>query len=154
MRNLKNWLAVVILLFSTSVWANSHEKTANELLDVMEINKILSESINATLELQMKSQPKMKPFEGTMRAFFSEYMSGESLRDSFTELYMNTYTEEEMKELIAFFKTPTGKKSIQMTAQLTAKGAEIGQKRVMENAHVLQRMIKEEAERIKLTQNQ
>ena len=56
---------------------------------------------------------------------------------------------KELKELTAFYETPTGKKTIEKMPQLMAQGAQIGAARVQENMAELQAMIKEESERLK-----
>ncbi|WP_367988917.1 DUF2059 domain-containing protein [Vibrio sp. NTOU-M3] len=153
MNFLKKTLIVTLMVFSSQSLANPHKEAAYQLIEAMELNQLMSETIDSMLQVQLQSQPQLKPFESTMREFFNTYMSGDSLKDSFAELYMSVYTEQELKELIAFLNTPTGKKSIKMTPILTAKGAAIGQQRVMENAHILERMIKEEAERLEVLKN-
>ncbi|ENP8343862.1 DUF2059 domain-containing protein [Vibrio harveyi] len=153
MKYINQTIAMFMVLLSVNSWANTHEDAAHELMDAMELNQLMSESIDSMLSMQLQTQPQLQPFESTMREFFSTYMSGESLRESFVELYMSAYTEQELRELAAFLNTPTGKKSIKVSPMLTAQGAAIGQQRVVENAHILERMIQEEAERIKHLQS-
>ena len=75
-------------------------------------------------------------------------MSGESLREGFLEIYIETFTEKELKEMNAFYNTATGKKALKETPALMSKGAALGQKRVQENISELQGMIAEEAKKI------
>ncbi|MBY6198180.1 DUF2059 domain-containing protein [Vibrio hangzhouensis] len=152
MKCLNKAITLLVVFFSINSWASSHEDAAHELMDAMELNQLMSETIDSMLEMQLQTNPQLQPFESTIREFFAKYMSGESLRGSFVELYMSAYTENELREIAAFLKTPTGKKLTRLTPMLTAKGAAIGQKQVMENAHVLEKMIKEEADRIKQLQ--
>jgi len=79
----------------------------------------------------------------------------ESLEQEFITLYFNTFTEKELRELISFYKTPTGQKALKVTPELTAQGAAIGRKRIQDNLDELKQMISEEAQRIqKLQQKQ
>ncbi len=83
-----------------------------------------------------------------MKVFFSKYMSEESLKDQFVDIYVETFTENELNLINAFYSTPTGKKVLRETPSLMAKGAKLGEQKVLENISELRKMIEEEAERI------
>lgn len=153
MRYVKKGLVVLCVFLSANTWANSHKEAAYDLIDAMNLNQLMSETIDSMLAVQLQAQPQLQPFQGTMKEFFNTYMSGDSLRDDFALLYQSAYTEQELNELAAFLQSPTGQKSLKLSPMLTAQGAQIGQKRVMENAHILEQMIKEEAERIQAAKN-
>ncbi len=130
------------IVFADSV---SHKKAANEFLNTMDIDTLLSQSIEATMQLELKNNPVLRPYESTLRKFYNTYMSGESLREDFIKLYTDTFTEKELNDMNDFYKTSTGQKAIKATPALMVKGAEIGQQRVMENIDQLKIMIEEEA---------
>jgi uncharacterized protein len=46
----------------------------------------------------------------------------EMLRESFVRIYAKYFTEEEIADLIAFYQTPTGRKSMQIMPQLMSEG--------------------------------
>ena len=143
-------LALVFATISFSSFSDtaSHEAAANELLNTMNLNELLEESIEVTLNMELQQNPSMLPYKETMKEFFRTYMSGESLRGDFILLYTETFTEEELKEITAFYLTPTGQKTINTATDLMAKGAAIGQQRVVDNISELQFMIEQEAKRI------
>ena len=143
-----------VTLTNTLASSDSHKSAANELLNTININELLSESIDAMLQLELSSNPSLIPFEGTMRSFFNKHMSGESLRGEFIKMYMNTFTESELIELNKFYNTKTGQKALKTAPQLMAEGAALGQQRVEENILDLQNMIEEEALRIQQLQQE
>ncbi len=146
---------VTLTTFSASyASSDSHEKAASDLLDVMHLNELLSQTMDSMLQLQLKQNPQLKPFSDTIKQFLNKYMSGDSLRDDVVKLYTETFTEQELIKITDFYKTPTGQKALEVTPELSAKIAAIGQKRVGENMPELKKMIAEEAERIKKLQNQ
>ena len=130
----------------------SHRASASRLLDTMEINVLLAGTIESMLQLELSKNPALQPFENTIRDFFNKYMSGESLRDAFIDIYVETFTENELNELNAFYSTPTGQKTLKETPALLAKGARIGEQRVQENIPELKLMIQEESKRIQALQ--
>jgi len=144
----------VVISTSTQASSDSHKNAANELLDTININELLSQSIDAMLQLELSNNPSLIPFENTMKSFFNKYMSGDSLRDEFLVMYMNTFTEGELIEINNFYKTETGQKALKTAPQLMADGAALGQQRVEENIQELETMIKEESLRIQNLQQQ
>lgn len=147
-------ITLFVFSFQTNVRADadSHRKAADELLNTMDLNTLLSESIDSMLQIQLSNNPELKLFEKTMKAFFNKHMSGESLREEFIDIYTETFTEKELRIINAFYNTPTGKKALKEMPSMMSKGAEIGQRRVRENLPELQRMIAEETERIQQIQ--
>ncbi len=149
-------LTIVFIVFLTQANAfadiNSHRKAASELLDTMDINTLLVGSIESMLQLQLSNNPALLPFENTMRVFLNKHMNGESLRKGYIDIYVETFTESEIKITNEFYKTPTGQKTLKETPTLLAKGAKLGQQRVEENLPELQKMIAEEATRIQKLQ--
>jgi uncharacterized protein len=80
-------------------------------------------------------------------------MSFESILDDLVDIYREAFTEEELKQLTAFYSTPVGKKSIEKTPELFQKGGMIGSSRVQHNLIELQRMIEAESERLERLQS-
>ncbi|MBN2641745.1 MAG: DUF2059 domain-containing protein [Victivallales bacterium] len=139
-------LTTLILFFSvTSVNANEKRSTkvVYELFKVMEMPVTYQESIEKMLEVQIKQNPSIAPLKDTMLKFFNKYMGWESMKEDMAKIYMKNFTDEELKELIIFHKTPVGRKTAMLMPVLTSEGAALGQKRVQENMHELQMMIKE-----------
>lgn len=80
-------------------------------------------------QFQVMVEPliKMVPQEN-QDAFKKELeASVEDLYAKLAVVYMDSYTEKEVDEILAFYATPIGKKMIAETPKLTKKGMEIGQ---------------------------
>jgi len=154
---IRRWsLLFACLLFSSLAVADeeSHKAAALSLLETMQMDELLLQSIEAMLQLEIQNNPSLAPFAGTMRKFYSTYMSGDSLREEFARMYSEAFTEQELNEINAFYLTPTGQKAISETPTLMSKGAQIGQQRVLANISELQFMIQEEANRISELQSE
>ena len=70
------------------------------------------------------------------------------IKHDIARMYAKDFTEKELDELAKFYQTPLGRKAARLLPQYAAKGAEIGQRKVMENMSELQKMIAEEEERL------
>ena len=119
----------------------SHRAAAESLLNMMDMDNVMSQSVDQMLQMQVKQNPAIVPFQQQMKIFLSKYMSWASMKEDMVKLYQAEFTESELKELVAFYQTPVGKKTIQKMPQLLSKGAEIGQKRIQEHLPELQAAI-------------
>lgn len=121
----------------------SHLKAAEELLDSVQMESSLNGIMEEILQSQIASDPKKARLEPVIRKFFKKYMSFEALKPDFIRLYASNFTESELKELAAFYRTDVGKKAITKMPLLFAQGGEIGKKKVLEHLPELIQMIRE-----------
>jgi uncharacterized protein len=145
---LSYFFAVAILLTAGSTSfadTKSHRKAAEDMLDVIGVETQLQSAIDQTLDMQIKANPQIAPFKGAMKKFFLKYMSWSSLKDDIVSIYVETFTEQELNEIKAFYLTPAGKKLASKMPELMGKGMELGVKRVQEHQDELRQMIQEEA---------
>jgi hypothetical protein len=147
--------AVMVLVIAVGgAWAaeDAHYQAASELLELAHMDEVLSQTIDQMLDLQIQQNPELALYEKVMREFFAKYMSWDALKEDFIKIYMEEFTEAELKDMIAFYKTPTGQKAITKTPVLASRGAQLGQQRVQDNINELIQMIKDETERLKAAQ--
>lgn len=76
-----------------------------------------------------------------MEAFFSKYFNYTTIKDPLATIYAETFTEKKLKDLIAFYKTPTGQKAAEKQSDLMQKGMLLGQQEVQKHLPELQEMI-------------
>lgn len=122
-------------------------KTAEELLSIVGIEQNLEKSIDQMLAVQLQQNPAMEPYKEIMRKYLNKYMSYETLKPDLVAIYAETFTTSELNELVAFYKSKTGRKVIEVMPVLMTKGAQMGISRVQSNIAELQEMIKVEAEK-------
>lgn len=127
---------------------NSHRKAAENLLIAMNINQTAAETVDKMVELEIEKNLQLSLFKDVMRGFFLKYMTGDVLIDFLSGLYMDEFSENELIELTAFYKTPTGQKAIKKLPLLSQKGARWGQKQVSDNVDELKKLIADEAKRL------
>ncbi len=123
----------------------THRASAEALLNNMDMDKLMSQSIDQMLQMQAQQNPAIAPYQAQMKTFLSKYVSWAAMKDDMVKIYVAAFTEPELKELNAFYQTPLGKKTVQKMPTLLAKGAELGQKRVQEHLPELQAAIQSQA---------
>ena len=109
----------------------------------MDMDKFMSQTLDTMMESQIKMNPAREQFRDVFKKFFSKYFSWESLEEEFVKLYKEEFTEDEIIELIKFYKTDIGRKTIKKLPLLMQKGSQLGEQRVMENIQELEKMIME-----------
>lgn len=138
---------VAMALFATTASADptSHRQAVEDLLVAMHTESVMQRSLDTVLDMQVQANPAVAPFRATMAAFFRKYMGWEAIKQDYIALYMEAFTEAEVKDLIKFYGTKTGKKSAVKVPELMAKGAEIGQRQVQAHMPELLKMLEEAA---------
>ena len=141
--------AVLVGCVSTLSAAESgtHQKAAEQTLSLMDMETVLKKSVDEMMKAQIQANPTIAPFEGVMRQFFAKHMSWDSLKADLVKVYMEEFSEQELKDLNAFYQTPTGKKAVQSMPTLMSKGSQIGTQKVQQHMPELQAAIAEEAKK-------
>lgn len=131
----------------SSAWAADEDalKAAEELLNTLNMETLLSDSIDAVLTAQVQQEPQLRQHEQAMRTFLRKHMSYASLKPDFLRIYADAFTADELRQLSAFYRTPLGIKTVQLMPQLMQQGSELGMRRVQENLPELEAMIAESA---------
>ncbi len=139
MNNFKLFLRCGILIITMAIAPklmaeNSHWQSANQLLETVQFDKTMSDAVNAIIEMQAQANPEISQSEkDAFRTFFSKYMGGASLKEDVIKLYTETFTEEQIRQLTAFYKTDLGQMTISKIPELMQKSMEFSQTRAMEH---------------------
>jgi hypothetical protein len=120
---------------------NSHRAAVIELCNVMDLEHVMQDSMNRMIDLQLQQAPQIQGARPQFEKFFGKYLSWNALKDDYIKLYMDSFSEPELRELTAFYKTPTGRKAVKQMPALLQKGAEIGASRVREHMGELMQML-------------
>lgn len=137
-----------ILLCSTLAFATpasadeaSHRAAVLEYFKLADMEKFMNETMDQMLQAQVQMNPGMTPYQQLFKDFLAKYMAWKVVEPEFVTLYMKAFTEAEMKQMLAFYRTPIGKKALRETPRLMQQGGQIGAKRVQENmSELMQQM--------------
>jgi hypothetical protein len=99
---------------------------AKELMQVMHVEKTMHDQIASAFDLQVQNNPAMAPMRPAMQQFLDKYLTWDAIGPQLTAIYAETFTESELKDLIAFYKSPTGQKVAAQSATLAAKAQGVG----------------------------
>jgi uncharacterized protein len=136
-------MVVTLIALGAPVRADekSHRAAALELCEVTHMERSMQESMRRMMELQIQQTPQLAQARPQLLKFFEKYLSWGSMKEDFIKLYQQSFSEQELREIIAFYKTPTGQKSVLQMPILLQRGAEIGSARVREHLPELMEMM-------------
>jgi hypothetical protein len=119
-------------------------RLAARLLDAMQMSKTVEDQFAMIRDMQkgmmtqMVTQMGMPPdalsgveaVQEEVAQVVAHDLSWEAAKASYTEIYASTFSESELKGLIAFYHSPAGRALVLKTPDLTAKTMEIGQRQL------------------------
>jgi len=112
---------------------SKHRAAAENLMIMIHLEDQMHSMTEVMLKAQLQGNPKLADFEDIMRGFFAKYISYAALKEDLVNLYVEHFTEAELRDMAAFYSTPTGQRCIQLMPSLLQKGADLGRERVTEH---------------------
>ena len=150
--------ATIVCAFAWLSIANAEEARnralAEELLDAMEMQKTIEKSFEMVKQMipaQMKqmgvsenasSDKAQEATQETMDLIMKE-MSWDKLKDDYISIYAETFTEEELEGLVAFYKSPIGRKFIEKQPELMKRAMEVSQRQMMDIMPKVRKLVEE-----------
>lgn len=126
----------------------THRRAVEELFEVLGMERAHNEGMEQMLTIQVQQNPQIGLFRDAHRRFFEKHMSWESLKEEFIGVFMEEFSEDEIRELITFYRTPTGIKTVKKLPVLMSKGSRLQARLMRENMPELERMIRDEQAKI------
>ncbi|WP_138429143.1 DUF2059 domain-containing protein [Fodinibius saliphilus] len=136
-------LTVFLFIFSATAFAqiDSHMQAVNELMEVMHMKEQITESADRMLKLQVQASPQMAQHQDIMSDFFHKYINWKNIGDDIKKVYKETFTEDEIRELTAFYNSDIGQKYARLTPTITEETAKITQGVIKDHQMELQQKI-------------
>lgn len=123
--------------------APSHLAAARELVDAVRLVEVAATGVQVSIDEQIRGTPSLEPYRTLMKDWATSLFATDEAKNAFAGLYASTFTEAELRQLVAFYHTPLGMKLAGSQATLTVRGAEIG--RNLAQAHQAELMARLQA---------
>ena len=130
----------LLILFGQNSFADetSHRKAVEELFILMGIPKMM-DSTKIQTEQMIFQQIKQQGIPDTKKPIIDKYMSKivdlitdtmiwDKLKSEISDLYVTNFTETEVNDMLAFYKSSTGKKFIEKMPVIIKSSMEIAQR--------------------------
>lgn len=135
---------IITLAWSTlAVFAqeNKRQALAEELLTIMDMQSSIEQSFAKVKQMLPQQMKSMQQAMGTTNVpesvsaqttkifdLVAEELSWNKMKAEYVALYAETLNEQELRDLIAFYKTPTGQSFVKKQPELMQRAMEINQK--------------------------
>lgn len=166
---MKSFFSILTLALLFLPYAHSQESSnlGMELVRIMKMEEQLKLSLNVAGQSQVdmirkmfpqNSSPNLTPeqkalteqFSAKMMSDVMEFMTKELDLNDYVKktaaIYDNLFTQDELKQMIAFYQSPAGQKMVQKTPEIMVQSMEIMQEQMMRIIPKLQIFTKERAE--------
>lgn len=133
---MKRKLLLVLFAAAATCFADdaSHRKVASDMIDLVNGPAALRTGIESALEPMVEELKTHGAPEGAIRElkeavtdWANKEIVWDEIKPKLVEIYVRDFTEDELKQLLAFYKTPVGAKALKIMPNLFAEGARIGQ---------------------------
>lgn len=129
------FIAVALSLAAAAPAAAQPEPSAGEMeavRELLEVSRTRETFIRGMeLGLEQGSGGRLTPeVKRALREFMDEHFRYEDLEPEFIRLYTDLYTEEELRGMTAFYRTPVGQRVIATSPELAVGSQRIAQERL------------------------
>lgn len=138
---MKKIVIVSALFLGMSTFAQTKETKIRELITLTGGDKLASQGVSQNIGKYQKAYP------GVPRTFWDEFskeMSPEKFAELYVPIYSKYYTEAEIDDLIKFYQTPIGKKTLEVMPLILKESMKAGAKMGEETSAKIMKKIDEE----------
>lgn len=140
-------LSACVLLLSgiggSQALASSHDQAVLDLLRLMGLERSMMGGATAMVDAQIQANPAIAPYRDVMLEWIGKYFTWDAMVPEVSRIYKEAFTEPELREMIAFYQTPTGQKALARMPELMQKGASVGVTLAQKHSGELEKMVQE-----------
>ena len=120
---------------------NSHLEQVEILFKLTHMEQKINESVASVAQLQLRQNPALEAKSDRLMAFLNRHIGWDAMKSDLTQMYMQTFTEEELKVINDFYITTTGQKVITIVPQLVQERNQLAMQRLQQNIGELQTLM-------------
>ena len=140
---------LITLLLSTSLILpgltaaddKGHMEQVDILFKLTRMEQKINESVKSVAQLQLRQNPALAAKNDQLMAFLERHIGWNAVKADLYAMYMQTFTEDELKTINDFYITPLGQKVIVIVPQLVQERNRLAMQRLQENVGELQQIM-------------
>lgn len=144
LRALTSLVAILIIpvsLFATPTEVDSHRQAVERLFELTHMPKLIDDSVEGVLNLQIAQDPALAEHREALRAFLEKYIGWQALKGDLAAMYLQAFTKAELDKMNAFYSSPTGQKVLQRLPELVQQRNRLAMQRLQQHIGELRREI-------------
>jgi hypothetical protein len=119
---------------------SAHEKAARELVQLVGADRLAREGAESMLAT-IPDSSETAVYKEVSRTWYEKLFAEEDFESEMVRLYMDRFSEKELREITAFYKTPAGRKAINTLPELMRLSATYGLRKAQEHASELEELV-------------
>ena len=140
---------LITLLLSTSLILpgltaaddKGHIEQVEILFKLTRMQQKIDESVESVAQLQLRQNPALAAKNDQLMAFLERHIGWNAVKADLYAMYMQTFTEDELKTINDFYITPLGQKVIVIVPQLVQERNRLAMQRLQQNVGELQKIM-------------
>ena len=133
--------ASLILPGLTAADDKGHMEQVDILFKLTRMEQKINESVESVAQLQLRQNPALAAKSDQLMAFLERHIGWNAVKADLYAMYMQTFTEDELKTINDFYITPLGQKVIVTVPQLVQERNRLAMQRLQENVGELQAIL-------------
>ncbi len=143
-------LALVIIVIGMPVAAAgapsaARREAATELLHTINLERAMDSGSTAMADAMIQQNPMLGPYRDVIQKWASTFMTWQNLGPKYVDLYADSFTADELRQMNAFYKTPVGQKALTLMPEMMRRGARFSMDVAQQHLGELQQMIRARA---------
>lgn len=134
-------LLLALPLTAGAAGRSSHEQAVRELFQVMGLERSAVAGATTMIDAQVQANPAIEPYRDVMVEWATRYLTWEAMVPAMTAIYQETFSEPEIREMIAFYRTTTGKKVLETLPDVMQRSADVGVALAQQHQGDLEKMV-------------
>ncbi len=135
---MKKIVTIIVTFLSVNLSFAQETEKLSPSMELMKLLKFENTLINTSKlgftpffkQLRNKGMPEeaIQDLKGVSDIYFRQVASDPDLKKEMASIYEEKFTKDELKNLVAFYKSPLGQKSLQVFPEMTNAGGNLGKK--------------------------
>jgi len=120
---------------------DSHREAVARLFELTHMQRLIEESVDGVLTLQIAQNPALAAHKEALRGFLERYIGWQAMENDLTVMYLQAFTEAELEQMNSFYSSTTGQKVLQRLPELVQQRNQLAMQRLQEHIGELQQEI-------------
>lgn len=100
---------------------------ATQLIGLADLQGAAMAGVTVMLDQQIESSPEIAPYRNLLEEWVRDVFNSPDATTAFARVYAETFTERELRDMIAFYQTPTGQRMVAEQGAIAMAGSRIGE---------------------------
>jgi uncharacterized protein len=99
-----------------------------ELVDALKLREAAIAAVRTAMDQQLESEPELAPYRDVLEGWATDLFRTPEAALEFARVYAETFTEAELRGLLAFYRSPLGRRLVAEQPEIMLRGEEIGER--------------------------